>query len=62
MLNHRDPRVTGEHYNRATSISASKIYAEIANSFLYHVHNGLNRGVFQKISGGNYWLFSLPEV
>ena len=34
VLNHKDPRVTEEHYNRATSISASKIYAEITNSFL----------------------------
>ena len=34
LLNHRDPRVTEEHYNRASSVSASKIYAEITNSFL----------------------------
>ena len=34
LLNHRDPRVTEEHYNRASSISASKIYAEIATTFL----------------------------
>src|SRR5262249_12226933 len=34
LLNHTDPRVTEEHYNRATSISASQIYAEITNSFL----------------------------
>ena len=34
LLNHRDPRVTEEHYNRASSISASKIYAEITNTFL----------------------------
>jgi integrase len=34
LLNHTDPRVTEEHYNRATSISASKIYAEITNAFL----------------------------
>jgi len=27
--NHTDPRVTEEHYNRATSIGASRIYAEI---------------------------------
>ena len=33
LLNHRDPRVTEEHYNRASSISASKIYAEITNTF-----------------------------
>jgi integrase len=34
ILNHTDPRVTEEHYNRATSISAARIYAEITNSFL----------------------------
>jgi integrase len=33
LLNHTDPRVTEEHYNRASSVSASKIYAEIINSF-----------------------------
>jgi integrase len=33
VLNHSDPRVTEEHYNRATSIGASRIYAEIINSF-----------------------------
>jgi integrase len=34
LLNHTDPRVTEEHYNRASSISASKIYAEITAGFL----------------------------
>jgi integrase len=34
ILNHTDPRVTEEHYNRASSISASEIYAEIVNSYL----------------------------
>jgi integrase len=34
LLNHTDPRVTEEHYNRANSISASRIYAEITNTFL----------------------------
>jgi integrase len=34
LLNHTDPRVTEEHYNRASSMSASKIYAEITDSFL----------------------------
>jgi integrase len=34
VLQHTDPRVTEEHYNRASSVSASKIYAEIINSFL----------------------------
>jgi hypothetical protein len=28
---------------------------------LYHLHNGLNRGIFE-VSGGNCWLFLLPEV
>ena len=27
----------------------------------YHLHNGLNRGIFE-VSGGNCWLFLLPEV
>jgi integrase len=34
LLNHSDPRVTEEHYNRASSVSASKIYADIIDSFL----------------------------
>jgi integrase len=34
VLGHIDPRVTEEHYNRASSVSASKIYAEILSSFL----------------------------
>jgi integrase len=34
LLNHTDPRVTEAHYNRATSISAARIYADITNSFL----------------------------
>jgi integrase len=34
ILNHTDPRTTEEHYNRATSISAGQIYAEITKSFL----------------------------
>ena len=34
LLNHTDPRVTEEHYNRASSITASKAYAEIINGFL----------------------------
>ena len=33
LLNHTDPRVTEEHYNRATSIAASRVYAAITNSF-----------------------------
>jgi len=33
LLSHADPRVTEEHYNRASSVSASKIYAEITNTF-----------------------------
>ena len=34
LLNHTDPRTTEEHYNRASSITASKIYAEITRGFL----------------------------
>ena len=34
LLNHTDPRITEEHYNRTSSISASKIYAEITGGFL----------------------------
>jgi integrase len=34
LLNHTDPRVTEQHYNRATSITASRIYAEITAGFL----------------------------
>jgi len=34
LLNHSDPRTADEHYNRASSISASKIYAEITAGFL----------------------------
>jgi integrase len=33
VLGHTDPRVTEEHYNRASSMSASRIYAEITSSF-----------------------------
>jgi integrase len=29
LLNHTDPRVTEEHYNRATSMSAARAYSEI---------------------------------
>jgi integrase len=34
LLSHIDPRVTEQHYNRASSISAGKIYSEIVNSHL----------------------------
>jgi integrase len=34
LLNHTDPRVTEEHYNRASSITASETYTEILGSFL----------------------------
>ena len=33
VLQHTDPKVTEEHYNRATSISAARQYAEIVKSF-----------------------------
>ena len=29
LLNHTDPRVKEEHYNRASSVSAAKVYARI---------------------------------
>lgn len=34
LLNHTDPRITEEHYNRATSLSASQVYAEIVGKYL----------------------------
>ena len=34
ILNHTDPRVTEKHYNRASSVNASKIYARITAGFL----------------------------
>jgi integrase len=34
ILNHTDPRVTEEHYNRASSVSATKVYAGIIKSYL----------------------------
>jgi integrase len=34
ILNHTNPRVTEEHYNRAGSVSACTIYSEITSSFL----------------------------
>jgi integrase len=34
LLNHTDPRVTEEHYNRAGSVSAARIYAEIVNGYV----------------------------
>ena len=33
LLNHRDPRVTEEHYNRATTFSAGEEYALITQSY-----------------------------
>jgi hypothetical protein len=33
VLNHRDPRVNEEHYNRAMGISAGEEYATIAQSY-----------------------------
>ena len=33
VLNHTDSRVTEEHYTRATSMGAGRIYAEIISSF-----------------------------
>jgi integrase len=34
VLGHTDPRVTEEHYNRATSIEAAKSYAEIIRQYM----------------------------
>jgi integrase len=34
LLNHTDPRVTEEHYNRAGSVTASETYTDIVSSFL----------------------------
>jgi integrase len=34
LLNHTDPRVTEEHYNRASSMNASRLYADIVASLL----------------------------
>jgi integrase len=34
LLDHTDPRVTEEHYNRATSMSASKSYADIIKDYI----------------------------
>jgi integrase len=36
LLNHRDPRVTDEHYNRAMSISAGEEYAIITQFYRQH--------------------------
>lgn len=33
VLHHADPRVTEEHYNRATSVSAAEVYARIISEF-----------------------------
>src|SRR5262249_39569840 len=33
LLNHIDPRVTEEHYNRASAMSAAAIYAQIISGF-----------------------------
>jgi hypothetical protein len=33
VLGHTDPRVTEEHYNRATSTEVAKIYAAIVRQY-----------------------------
>ncbi len=33
LLNHTDPRVTEEHYNRASTMSAAGVYARIISGF-----------------------------
>jgi hypothetical protein len=40
LLNHTDPRVTEEHYIRATSIRASNIYGSIVRGYLDGKDNG----------------------
>ena len=32
LLDHRDPRVTEEHYNRASSMTAAQSYAELVDA------------------------------
>ena len=34
LLNHTDARITEEHYNRASSLSASQVYADILGDYL----------------------------
>jgi site-specific recombinase XerD len=36
LLNHRDPHVNEEHYNRATGLSAGEEYANITESYRQH--------------------------
>jgi integrase len=36
LLNHTDPRVTEEHYNRATAATAAAAYARIIAGFRTH--------------------------
>jgi len=43
ILNHTDPRVTEEHYNRASSLSASKVYARIIAGLLLRAVTALER-------------------
>ena len=33
VLGHIDPRVTEEHYNRASSVTAAEVYARIISEF-----------------------------
>ena len=40
LLNHRDPRVTEEHYNRATTFSAGDEYALITQLYREHKSGG----------------------
>jgi len=46
-LNHIDLRVTEEHYNRASSVSASKKYARINADFLLTEGNLQSKRGFQ---------------
>jgi integrase len=36
LLNHRDPRINEEHYNRAMGLSAGEEYADITESYRQH--------------------------
>ena len=53
-----------ERYATTAHATCRKLLAmnpNFSDGLLYHLHNGLNRGIFE-VSGGNCWLFLLPEV
>ena len=45
VLNHTDPRVTEEHYNRATSMSAAAAYARLISEFRSRQNNRSGLGI-----------------